>query len=212
MRMLKQKNNGFTLIELIIVLALLATTIAAIFAFFSFTRDSFRRTDIQSQLIHEMNLAVSQMSNDIRSASKPNAATNSVVVKNASGTLAKGQSMDIYSYESSSGKYIRICYRLDPSDKTVLQRGEAVCTTALPASNANPNYANITSWKNIMSGVIYKGESGVQVAIFEDNTSSDDDERRKIRLKMGINNTIEPLPKPVETDMTVTSRSEGVPE
>jgi type II secretory pathway pseudopilin PulG len=205
-----KKNMGFTFVELLIVLALLALTIGAIFTFFSFAQGGFRRTDIQSRLLHEMNIALRRISGDIRSASRPNAATYSVVAPDASGGLVKGQSIWIYGYDQESEVYHRVCYRLDPSNKTILQRGVAVCSGS-PPSGKNPEYAEITDWENILTGVVYKDESDNEVSIFEDLTSPSTNERRKIHIGIKTNDEKTPLPEPVEVSMTVTSRSEGVP-
>jgi type II secretory pathway pseudopilin PulG len=206
-----KKSMGFTIVELLIVLALLAMTIGAIFTFFSFAQGGFRRTDIQSRLLHEMNTSLRRISGDIRSASRPNAATYSVVVPNASGGLVKGQSIWIYRHDPDNGEYYRVCYRLDPSDKTVLQRGVAICSGS-PPSGQNPEYAGITDWENILTGVVYEDGSNREVSIFEDITSPSTNERRKIHIGIKTNDGKTPLPEPVEVSMTVTSRSEGAPE
>ncbi len=209
------KNKGFTLIELIIVVALLVITVAAVYTFFSFTYTGFTRADRQTELMQYMNQAVTMIGDDIRSASRPNTETYPVVVQEASGMLAKGQRIDIYKHgykSDGSSKYIRVCYRLDPSDKTVLQRGEVVYGGSTPPSGANPEYETITAWKNILTGVIHSSDSGIAIGIFEDTTAEAQGDRRKIQLNLSTNSISNPLPKPVEVNMTITSRSKGVPE
>lgn len=214
--MQSQSRSGLTLVELLIVLALLSVTLAAVFTFFSFTRGGYKRTDTRSHLMQDMNLATSMISDDIRSASRPNDASNSVFVQEASGALAKGQSIsiykNIYNDEDGSISYIRICYRLDPANKAVLQRGEAVCAEGTPPGDKNPGYAAITLWRDILSGVKYTDESGGDIAIFEDKTMGTENDRRMIQVNLSINSISDPLPKPVEVNMTITSRSKGVPE
>jgi prepilin-type N-terminal cleavage/methylation domain-containing protein len=201
---LNKNKKGFTLVELIIVLSILGITISAIYTFFFFAQDSFSRSDRQSRLIQDMNLAKNKITRDIRSASKPNAATNSVVIPSA------GQSMDIYTYNSATTKYIRISYRLSSTDRTVLQRGTIECTTTAPPTTQNPSYGTISNWETVLTGVIYRDASNVDIKLFKDNTSAATNDRRKIVLNIGINDLTDPLPSPIELKMSVTSRSTGV--
>lgn len=205
-------NSGFTLVELIIVLAVFTIVISAIYTFFYFAHNAFSNADVQTKLIHEMNMAVSLISGDIRSASRPNGATYPVVVGGASGALAAGQSMDIYFHDSENDKYYRIHYRLLPTDKTVLQRGTAECSGAGPPDAANPEYAAITVWETVLTGVTYKDAVNGDIKIFDDKTDPSDSERREIQLNLGVNDVSKPLVKPVQVLMNVTSRSKGAPD
>lgn len=205
-------RKGFSLVELLIVLALLAVTIEAIYLFFSFVQTSFASTDDQTKVIQEANLAVLTLEKDIRSASRPNADTKSVVVLGAGGGLAAGQSMDIYMVNSAD-KYLRVSYRLLPTDKKQLQRGWVECTTTLPpVTGANPQYATVTNWNTILDGVAFKDESNADIRIFTDTTGSSTAERRKIQLNLSVNDPLKPLPKPVVFNNTLTSRSRGTPQ
>ena len=230
LRFLKQPNikkkpykNGFTLIELVISLSLLLIILAAIFYIFIFVQKSYNDTAVKSTVIDKTNIALAQINADIRSASKPNKLTNSIVIHNASGYLAKGQSMDVYyqSYDVSDGttKYYRVAYRLLPSDKSKLQRGWVKCSDAIPPENVtNPTYGDIIDdqtdyesgdggkWKTILDGIIYQ-KSGSDVEVFKDITVDAASERRTIKVTLIVNDVKNPMKLPITIEKSITSRT-----
>lgn len=176
-------DKGFTLVELLLVLALLGMVLAGIFQFFFFTNRTYADTDSMSQVIQETNLFISQIEREIRSASKPNDATKAVRVLN------NGEQIDIYLYHSSDDKYERISYRLNPSNKTQLQRGSisAAASQSVPGTGSNPQYGAIPedAWKTLVTNVANHSQNAT---LFTD--ISDDQyltsERRHISIDLRI--------------------------
>ena len=144
-------NKGFSLVELLLVLALIGIALAGAFQFFGFTNLSYARADAQSAVIQEVNLFFNQIERDIRSASEPNNLTKSVRI------LDSGNGLDIYRYNNTTKEYERISYRINPNDLTKLQRG--IATSSDKDYTADPQYATIPNngdgaWKNIVSDVL----------------------------------------------------------
>ena len=220
---IKETNMGFTLVELIIVLSLLLLVLTLIFSVTNMVQRNYDDTNVRSAVLEKSNIAVLQINNDIRSASKPNNITNSIVTHPASGSLSKGQSIDIYYYDSVKDKYYRIGYRLLPSDRSKLQRGEVECTTSIPDKDtANPSYGVIVDdssdyisgdggkWKTILNGIQYR-KDGVGIEIFEDVTVDTTSERRAIKLNLIVNDDDNSLKNPIIINKTITSRTKGNP-
>lgn len=133
-------NKGFSLVELMLVLALLGMTLAGAYQFFFFTHKSYASADANSQVIQEANLFINQIEREIRSASMPNDATPAVRILN------NGEQIDIYLYHPATDSYERVSYRLNPNDKTQLQRGSvgAAASESVPGTSSNPQYGNIS--------------------------------------------------------------------
>ncbi|HHY24394.1 MAG TPA: prepilin-type N-terminal cleavage/methylation domain-containing protein [Clostridiaceae bacterium] len=224
---MKKYNKGFTLIELLIVLSLFVVLLAGIFSIISIVQKSYCSADTRSKVMEKVNLALMVIDKDIRSASKPNKLTNSIIVHSAEGNLSKGQSMDVYYHyhneNDNTDKYYRIGYRLLPIDKSKLQRGWVECTDPIPpVDTAKPFYGEIIDdstdyesgeggkWKTILDGVEYE-KGSINIEIFEDITEDADSERRTIKVTFVVNDTEKPLKVPVTIEKSLTSRTKGIP-
>src|SRR6056297_834617 len=64
----KQAHGGFTLVELMISVALLGMVMTVIFSLFSTTSDSLREADSLAHTLERAHFSVEQISADIRSA------------------------------------------------------------------------------------------------------------------------------------------------
>ena len=203
-------EKGFTIIELIIVLALLGIVIAGIFTFYFFIQSGYNKNDARSFVNHEINMVFAQMDRDIRSASKPNKDTHS-------GRVVSSNELDIYMYDIKEEKYIRVAYQFIP-DSGILRRGWKECETAVPPPAANPPYGTIDNWETIMTGAVEKtrikdGGNDREVTFgFEDITGLAENDRREIRITLIGNDMDKPLDKPIAAVKTLTSRSKGFPK
>lgn len=192
MRLIKNSlaNNqkGFTVVELIVVLAIMGIALAAIFQFFFFTQTSYARADARSEVIQETDLLFLQLEKDIRSASEPNSATKPIHIIN------DGKGMDIYSYKDILSNdatpvltrhYYRTSYRLNGTE---LQRG--LISTTSPGNSANPQYNTITNWQTLVTNL-----APGNTMIFDDSRNIDVSVRRLIDVNVyvqhpGLNNNV----------------------
>jgi len=178
-------QKGFTIVELMVVLAILGIALAAIFQFFFFTQTSYARADARSEVIQETDLLFLQLEKDIRSASEPNSVTKSVCV------LDNGQGLDIYSYKDvlSNGNTVRHYYRTSYRiNGTELQRGHI--STTSPSNSANPQYNTITNWQTLVTNL-----APGNTMIFDDSRNIDVSVRRLIDVNVyvqhpGLNNNV----------------------
>jgi len=213
--------------ELIIVLSLLLILLTGIFSVFSMVQKGYSSADVRSKAMEKVNLALIEIDKDIRSASKPNKLTDSIIVHSATGSLSKGQSMDIYyscyNENDKKEKYYRIGYRLLPSDKSKLQRGWIECSEIIPPIvTSKPLYGNIIDdstdyesgedgkWKTILDGIEYK-KGSTNIEIFKDITKDANSERRAIEITLIVNDTEKPLKVPITINKSITSRTKGIP-
>ena len=138
-------QRGFTLVELLLALALLGLVLAGIYNFFFFTNRAYTQAEGQSISVQEANLFLLNIEKDIRSASQPNDLTTAIRVLNSSGHQArKGQRLDIYRYNDQNDQYERIAYR---SDGNVLRKGSVTANNQI--NTASPQYAP-QNWKTLL--------------------------------------------------------------
>lgn len=183
----RDNEKGFTLVELLLVCALLGVVLAGIYQFFFFSQKSYASADTQSAVIQEVNLFFTQIEKEIRSASEPNQATKAVRIIN------NGQQIDLYSYRDvptanpsvTTRQYTRTSYRLNPNNTTQLQKGWITTTTA-PGADANPEYGTIPdtgtgSWRNVVTNI-----SPGDMEIFSDTRNSTISSRRLIDINLNV--------------------------
>lgn len=176
-------QKGFTLVEILLVLALLVLVIAGIYQFFFFTNRVYSNTENQSISIQEANLFIMQVEKDIRSASQPNGSTTAIRVLNSAGSQArKGQQMDIYHYNEDTALYERISYKING---TQLLKGIAASSSQV--LTANPQYKTITEWETIVTNLNnYENTEFLFADASNDGTVTS--ERRLIKVNLKILN------------------------
>lgn len=195
-------QKGFTLVELMMVLVLLGLILAGIYQFFFFTNRAYTDADKKSIAIQEANLFISQIEREIRQATKPNEKTKAVRILN------DGEQIDIYSFNNESNQYKRTSYRLDPNDKTQLQKGwvEVDASATIPGEDANPQYAEILdtgtgAWKDIVTNV----DSPENLFMDSTDDTTITSERRLIKVNLKI---LDPeTNRPLSLATSVMSRS-----
>lgn len=183
-------QKGITLVELLLVLALLGLVLAGIYQFFFFTNRTYSNAESQSISIQEANLFIANIEKDIRSASQPNDATTAIRVLNNSGSQArKGQQLDIYRYNTSTGIYERISYKIDGTE---LLKGSA--TSESQVLTASPQYGTITEWQTIVTNINdYEDTEFLFVDASNDGTVTSERRLIKVNLKIFDPDTNRPL-------------------
>jgi len=206
-------KKGFTIVELLVALALLAIILSGVYTLYFYIQSSFNRTDSQSRINQDMNLIFMQMERDIRSASKPHPDIDSVVIRSR-------QEIHIFTYDDDMAKYLEIVYRLDPSDLTALQRGWAACADAkppAPAASKAYGYGEITNWETLMKGIIeeyggkYTGFEYSAVLTPTGKPTPTPSIRKTILVTLIANDTAKPLENPIVSARLLTSRSKSIP-
>jgi|GEM_PF-1246889 len=136
-------EKGFTLIELMIALAILGMAIGAIYSFLSFTQNSYAFADAQTQVSQEATLFFTQIEKDIRNAAEPNKSSKAI-------NIVSSQQIDIYQFDN--GQYHRICYRRNPNNSMLLERGSI--TSAAQTTGLNPSYGTINNWQTVVANLM----------------------------------------------------------
>jgi len=98
-------SKGYTLVELMVVLALLGLVLSVVCSLFFFVRTSFNRASAESDAVQEARLLFLQMASEVRTARKPNPAADAVMVPSP-------QRLDIFSDLNGDGRPEMISYRL----------------------------------------------------------------------------------------------------
>ena len=143
------KERGFTLVEVLLVIALLGLVLGSAYTAFDGTYRSWSHNEAINPYIASTNATLYTLSQEIRSAESPTASEQAVKV------LDSGKQLIIYKYnlaaatDPDSDPWEQICYRYSGS---VLQRavqkadtGEAVATLDFADDSAE--------WKDLLTGV-----------------------------------------------------------
>ena len=139
------KERGFTLVEVLLVIALLGLVLGSAYTAFDGTYRSWSHNEAINPYIASTNATLYTLSREIRSAASP------TVLKPAVDALDNGKQLVIYRYNlnAASNPWEMICYRHSGS---VLQRavqkaatGEAVATLDFADDSAE--------WKDLLTGI-----------------------------------------------------------
>jgi len=183
-------QKGFTMVELLLVLALLGLVLAGIYQFFFFTNRTYSNAESQSISIQEANLFIANIEKDIRSASQPNSLTTAVRVLNSAGSQSrKGQQVDIYRYNADTSLYERVSYKIDGTE---LLKGSV--TSASQVLTASPQYGTITQWETIVANINdYEDNEFLFIDASDDGTVTSERRLIKVELKILAPDTNRPL-------------------
>lgn len=195
-------QEGLTLAELLITLAIVAFVGLAIFELLSGLLNDWSRTASSSVVMTEVNTALSSLGKDIRLAQNPNAKTRAVVVKSPS-------SMDVYHYDSSTKIYRQISYLVESvsvNGKTTYALKRGTIDTSTPGSDPNPQFGTISSWRVLLNGLANNN-------VFTDQTTDPDtNDRRRVDINLSVSDIINTPAKfaDLHFENTFMSRSQQV--
>ena len=119
-------DDGITLVELILVIAVTSIIILAVNSFYVSFHSNWQDAEVNSQILNELNFLKSLITRDIRSAVKPNSSTLSVVVDNSDG-----RTMNLYKEIENSNKIINVEYSLE-DDGTILRKSRKSTNDSFP--------------------------------------------------------------------------------
>jgi prepilin-type N-terminal cleavage/methylation domain-containing protein len=132
-------SKGYTLAELVVVLALLGLVLSIIYPLFFFVQASFNRASAESDAVQEARLLLLQMGSEVREARKPAPALDAVMVPSP-------ERLDIYSDLNGDGRPEMISYRL--------RAGMIERRVASPLEAAYPfSYPDPVTWTTVVGAV-----------------------------------------------------------
>ena len=191
-------KHGFSLAELLIVLALLAVILVAGISFYLFPNKVFDNIIVRTNLEYGVKDILMKMAADIRSATKPDLVTNAIVIYNTDGDVAtSGNRIDIYSYNDNEMyyKYNKVSYKYEDG---FLLRGSINGDTA-----SNIKTAIVNNYYIIRSGIIYPSEG----ELFEDITvNSAENDIRTISINLIAKDETKKFMTSQERPLIITSR------
>lgn len=193
-------NRGFTLVELIIVLTLLLVVLAAVFDFFDFTQKVYVKTETQNILQDEVNKVIKYLSDDIRSAAKPDDSTKPILVFKDGSSADAGNQIDIYDYKD--GTFYKTSYIFEDN---ALKRGVVNKSTADSIKSASVIY------ETILEGAQYPSTG----ELFTDSTVETPGEvvdRRHIEINLLVKDPHDNISNVYTYELSYTSRTKGSPK
>ncbi len=138
------RNQGFTAIELLIVLALMAIVMIPAINAISVTNRSWIHNDSINPYIAQANVAMTWVSREIRGAAQPSKTVASVSVEDS------GQRLLIYRYNENTSVWEKVVYLVNANKlkRIVLSNADpaVLISTAIPAGNN-------TGWSTLLDGV-----------------------------------------------------------
>lgn len=207
-----KKTKGFTLVELIVTLSLLAIVLMTIFSLFFYAQNNLTKSETHLTINQQLNMAFIYLEKDIHSAMKPNASTDAIIISTTEST--ESTEMHVYSYDDTDKKYKRIVYRLNPSDQTILERGIAIYAASTMPSEKDPKYETISEWETIVEGIVqeYKGKiSGFEFLPVPTPAGSEPTPtpitRRSVQITLIVDDKNNPMNEPLVSEKLLTPRS-----
>jgi prepilin-type N-terminal cleavage/methylation domain-containing protein len=194
---LKILNNekGLTLVELLVVLALLGIVLGGIYQYFHYGYNSWVRSNAEAEQVQDARLAVVRMDSEVREAQQGKANTPPVecVSKNK---------MNIYTDLNGDGRPELVCYQLEGGKGGNLRRG-----VALPQGDAFPyTYGAPGQGEIVVSRV--ENDNIFTVPKYLANGKEVDYQREIINVELQVS-TPEQTVKPIKVEAVLTVRGRG---
>lgn len=190
-------NRGFTLVELIIVLSLLLVILGAIYDFFYHSQTVYIRTESQSILQDEVNKVLQYLSNDIRSASKPDNTVKPIMVYKDGTLVSAGNRIDIY--DIKEGEFYKTSYLYA---NNTLKRGVVKKNSTTEIKTASVTY------ETILEGVQYPS-AGELFKDITDEVEGEVNDRRHIEINLLVKDPYDRISTTYSYLVSYTSRTKG---
>lgn len=201
MAMLKRGYSrlGFSLVEMLIVLTLLAVVLSGIYVFFDYSQKVFYKTEAQSIAQDDLNNAMLKIAGDIRAASKPNKSTRAIIVYKNNTAGLSGDRIDIFSRKD--GKFSKASYKYE---NNTLMFGSVERDTVEDVKSASIAYTVI------LEGVQYPMGNEMFQDVSADPSEGEND-KRTIRINIIMEDKTDRMLRPYEITAEYTSRTKGIP-
>jgi len=189
-------DKGLTLVELLIVLALLGIVLGGIYQYFYYGYRSWVRSSAEAQQVQDARLAVIRMDGEVRGARQGKENTNPVV-------WVSDTEINIYTDTDNDGRPELVCYKLETMDGVnSLLRG-----VAIPQGDAYPyTYSDPGQWETVVASV--ENDEIFTVPQYKLNGSDVDYQRGIINVKLYVSATEQSV-KPIKVEAVLTVRGRG---
>jgi prepilin-type N-terminal cleavage/methylation domain-containing protein len=191
---LKILNNekGLTLVELLIVLALLGIVLGGIYQYFHYGYNSWMRSSAEAEQVQEARLAVIRMDREVREAQQGK--ENTPPVECVSKT-----EINIFTDTNGDGRPELVCYQLEGGN---LRR-----SVVSPQGDAFPyTYGTPDQWETVVSRV--ESDNIFTVPQYKAGGKDVDYQRGIINVELHVS-TPEQTVKPIKIEAVLTVRGRG---
>ncbi len=188
-------QKGFSLVELLIVLALMGIVLAGVYQYFFYGYNSWTRANEEAEQVQDARLAVMRMDSEVRGAQQGNEDNDPVVVSDTE--------INIYTDIDNDGSPELVNYKLETNDGVnSLLRG-----IAPPQGDAYPYaYSDPGQWETVVSRV----ENDIIFTVPQYNAGGTDKEYQRGTIKVELHvSTPEQTVKPIIVEAVLTVRGRG---
>lgn len=119
-------DDGLTLVELLLVIAVTSILVLALNSFFISFYGNWQNSEEDSQIVRDLNFLKSVLTRDIRSAVKPDNSTYAVVVDDSDG-----RTINLYKILDNSDEMLNISYSLE-DDGIILRKSRTSTNDSFP--------------------------------------------------------------------------------